>query len=40
MITHRNFEFTYDGIVLVRFPVDMRFYSKSRMDGEDLFRFD
>ena len=40
MIRHRTFKFTYNGIVSVRFPVDMRFDSESRMEGENLFLFD
>ena len=37
MIKHRNFEFTYNSIVSVRFPEDMRFDSESRTEGEDAF---
>ena len=37
MIKHRNFEFTYNRVVSVRFPKGMRFDSESRTEGEDAF---
>ena len=37
MIKHSKFEFTYNCIVSVRFPDDMRFDSESRTEGEDAF---